>query len=75
MTTFVINLTNFCGFIQPAAEMRVDDEDDFDLDAHIKAFAKQLCETQPDVLNQGLCLATCDEQGAVRHVVPIGTVH
>ena len=58
MRTFTLNLTDFSGFVQPAAQMNADDGD---IASYSKVFAKQLGENQPEFLNRGLCVATCDE--------------
>jgi hypothetical protein len=72
MRTYTLNLTDFSGFVQPAAQVNADDED---VASYSRFFAKQLGENQPEFLNRGLCVATCDEAGTVQFVAPIDTIH
>jgi hypothetical protein len=72
MRTYTLNLTDFSGFVQPAAEVNADDDD---VETYSKGFAKQLGENQPEFLNRGLCVAICDETGTIQFVAPIDTVH
>ena len=72
MRTFTLNLTDFSAFVQPAAQMNADDGD---VASYSKVFAKQLGENQPEFLNRGLCVATCDETGTIQFVAPIDTIH
>jgi hypothetical protein len=72
MRTYTLNLTDFSGFVQPAAQVNADDDD---VASYSKVFAKQLGENQPEFLNRGLCVATCDETGTIQFVAPIDTIH
>jgi hypothetical protein len=72
MRTYTLNLTDFSGLVQPAAQVNADDDD---VATYSKVFAKQLVENQPEFLNRGLCVATCDETGTVQFVTPIDTIH
>jgi hypothetical protein len=72
MRTYTLNVTDFSGFVQPAAEVNAEDGD---VAKYSKVFAKQLGENQPEFLNRGLCVATCDETGTIQCVAPIDTIH
>src|SRR5215213_6049425 len=63
--TTMRTFSDFSGFVQPAAQMNADDGD---VASYSKVFAKQLGENQPEFLNRGLCVATCDETGTIQFV-------
>jgi hypothetical protein len=72
MRTYTLKLTDFSGFVQPAAQVNADDGD---VAGYSRSFAKQLGQNQPEFLNRGLCVATCDEIGRIRFVAPMDTIH
>jgi len=73
----MVTVTDFADYSLAVGELTLDQVDinDSDVSTCSKKFARELQEEQPEMINKGLCLTITDEDGVVRLVAPMDTVH